>query len=314
MGLGGAARPARGWGWGGKAYLLVGALAHSGKWRGVLAESTDQPHLIDALDRVARALGGLTRPGGSTGWPPSASRSPGGSPRRSPRSPSTTGCPCDLPAAARQPQGRGGEGQPHRGATVVAHPGRRRHARAGPGAAGRLVRPARRRPAARGRGRQGHRRHDRRARAAAPAPPAPFPAICRSSARSPRRRWSPSAATATRSRPSWPGPRSRRACRLGASHLDIATAAGTVIARHPLAPAGAGVMVRDHGHVMALEHAAMAAASPAAPHRRKQRIPPGPAARAAAAALRAAAGTPPRPGEPSSTSPATPPPPTAATP
>ena len=63
-----------------------------------------------------------------------------------------------------------------------------------------------------------------------------------------------------------------------------------MIARHALAPAGAGVMVRDHGHVLALEQAAMAAASPAAPHRRKQRIPPGPAALAAADALRAAAG------------------------
>jgi transposase len=48
------------WGWGAKAYLLVGALAHSGRWRGVLAPSMDQPHLIDGLDRVVRALGGLT--------------------------------------------------------------------------------------------------------------------------------------------------------------------------------------------------------------------------------------------------------------
>ena len=79
-------------------------------------------------------------------------------------------------------------------------------------------------------------------------------------------------------------------CRLGASCLDIATTAGTVIARHALAPAGAGVMVRDHGHVLALGQAAMTAASPAAPHRRKQRIPPGPAARAAADALRTTAG------------------------
>ena len=79
-------------------------------------------------------------------------------------------------------------------------------------------------------------------------------------------------------------------CRLGADCLDIATTAGTVIARHTLAPAGAGVMVRDHGHVLALDQAAMTAASPAAPHRRKQRIPPGPAARAAAQTLRTAAG------------------------
>ena len=73
-----------------------------------------------------------------------------------------------VPAAARQPQGRGGEGQPRRGAAVLAHPGRRRHARAGPAAPGHLVRPARGRPAARDRGRQGDRGHDRRARAAAP--------------------------------------------------------------------------------------------------------------------------------------------------
>jgi hypothetical protein len=49
------------WGWGGKAFLLVGALAHSGRWRGVLAPCMDQPHLIDALDRVTHALSGLTR-------------------------------------------------------------------------------------------------------------------------------------------------------------------------------------------------------------------------------------------------------------
>jgi hypothetical protein len=35
--------------------------SHSGKWRGRLAESKDQPHTIDALDQITRALGGLTR-------------------------------------------------------------------------------------------------------------------------------------------------------------------------------------------------------------------------------------------------------------
>jgi hypothetical protein len=45
-------------------------------------------------------------------------------------------------------------------------------------------------------------------------------------------------------------------------------------------------MVRDHGHVLALETAAMAAASSAAPHRGKVRIPPGADAIAAAQALR----------------------------
>ena len=74
--------------------------------------------------------------------------------------------------------------------------------------------------------------------------------------------------------------------RLGAAGIELATSGGIVIARHHLAPAGAGATVRDTGHVLALERAAMAAFTTGAPHRRKQRIPPGPAARAAAAALR----------------------------
>jgi transposase len=52
--------PPAAWGWGGKAFLLVGALAHSGRWRGVLAESTDQPHVIDGLHRICAGLGGVT--------------------------------------------------------------------------------------------------------------------------------------------------------------------------------------------------------------------------------------------------------------
>ena len=44
-------------------------------------------------------------------------------------------------------------------------------------------------------------------------------------------------------------------------------------------------MVRDSGHVIALDTAAMATAATGRPHRRKERIPPGPAAKAAAAQL-----------------------------
>jgi len=53
--------PPAGWGWGKAAYVLIGALPHSGRWRGWLAESTDQPHLVEGLDAVTRRLGGLTR-------------------------------------------------------------------------------------------------------------------------------------------------------------------------------------------------------------------------------------------------------------
>ncbi len=52
-----------------------------------------------------------------------------------------------------------------------------------------------------------------------------------------------------------------------------------------LAADGLGVAVRDNGHVLALNAAAMATATSAHPHRRKERIPPGPAAKAAAAKL-----------------------------
>jgi hypothetical protein len=72
---------------------------------------------------------------------------------------------------------------------------------------------------------------------------------------------------------------------LGAPTIDIATTSGIVVARAHLATEGAGVMVRDHAHVTALDHAALKAFSDAPPHRRKQRIPPGAASRAAAAAL-----------------------------
>jgi hypothetical protein len=73
--------------------------------------------------------------------------------------------------------------------------------------------------------------------------------------------------------------------RIGDEFLDIATAGGIVIARHRMAADGLGVMVRDSGHVIALDTAAMATASVGRPHRRKERIPPGTAAKAAAAQL-----------------------------
>lgn len=52
--------PPPAWGLPGDAHLLVGALAHSSRWRGRLAESEDQPHLVEALDGVVRRLGGCT--------------------------------------------------------------------------------------------------------------------------------------------------------------------------------------------------------------------------------------------------------------
>ncbi len=44
-----------------RAHLLVGALSCSGKWRAVLADSEDLPHLIEALHAVSARLGGLPK-------------------------------------------------------------------------------------------------------------------------------------------------------------------------------------------------------------------------------------------------------------
>jgi transposase len=47
--------------WGGTAYVLLGTLPHSSRVRGVLAESLDQPHLVEAMDAVLRRHGGTPR-------------------------------------------------------------------------------------------------------------------------------------------------------------------------------------------------------------------------------------------------------------
>jgi len=118
-----------------------------------------------------------------------------------------------------------------------------------------------------------------------PLPPAPFPVIVTEQRTATRQalidwrgnRYSvPPELAAARVAVHW---------RLGAATIDIATAAGTVIARHRLAEPGLGVTIRDTGHVTALETIAMASAPPGRPHRRKERIPPGSVALHAAAVL-----------------------------
>ena len=285
--------PPQGWGWGKHAHLLVGALSHSGRWRAVLSESEDQPHLIDGLDRVTRALGGVSKD-----W-------------RFDRmatviSPGTGRVSASFAAVAK-----------HYGVTVRPCPPRRGNRKgvvekANHVAAQRFWRTvpddvsveaaqvsldawcarhgdARVRSTAAGKTTVGA--------LAATEPlhpaPAPFPATL-----SVERSVSAQALVAFRGNrysvpPELTGARVLVSVRLGASTVDIATTpgpatgarGGLVLACHHLAPAGAGVMVRDHGHVLALEAAAMAAATSAAPHRGKERRPPSPAARAAAATL-----------------------------
>ena len=287
--------PPEAWGWGKTAHLLVGALSHSGRWRGVLCESEEQPFLIDGLDRVARALGGLTKE-----W-------------RFDRmstvvSPNTGKVSASFAAVAK-----------HYGVAVRPCPPRRGNRKgvvekANHVAAQRFWRTlpddvtveeaqarldkwcstrgdVRLRATADGRATVGT-----LAKAEPLAPmPGPFPAVLTLT-----RVVSAQALVSFRGNrysvpPELHGATVSVSVRLGGAHLDIATEPGpgrgsplpTVIARHTLAPAGAGATVRDHGHVTALEQAALAASTGARPHRGKERRPPSPAALAHAATLRA---------------------------
>jgi transposase len=275
------------WGWGKKAFLLVGALAHSGRWRGVLAESTDQPHLIDALHRISAGLGGLTRcwrfDRMATVCHPESGR-----------------ITASFAAVAKHygvavaicPARRGNrkgvvEKANHVAAQrwwrTLADDGTVEHAQTDLDRWCALRGDTRLRPTGDGKS------SVLTLAAAEPLTPlpAPFPATVTVT-----RTASAQALVSFRGNSYSVPPELARAPvtvshRLGATHLDIATSSGIVIARHLLAAPGAGATVRDTGHVAALDHAALAAFTAAAPHRRKQRIPPGPAARAAAAALRA---------------------------
>jgi transposase len=283
-------------GYQGKAFLLVGALAHSGRWRGVLCASMEQPQLIDALHRVCAALGGLTR---VWRFDRMATVCHPGSGRVS----------ASFAAVAK-----------HYGVSVAICPPRRGNRKgvvekANHTAAQRWWRTlgddvtpeaaqasldafcatrgdARLRTLS---GRRGSVLTHATGERLAPLP-APFPAVL-----TVERKVSAQALVAYRGNsysvpPELTGSTVTVLHRLGATSIDIATTAAagrppTVLARHRLAADGAGVMVRDHGHVLALETAALAAFTTAAPHRRKQRIPPGPAARAAADHLRHSATT-----------------------
>lgn len=274
------------WGWGSKAFLLVGSLAHSGKWRAVLSPSMDQPHLVAAIDRIVRGLGGLTRV-----W-------------RFDRMATV----CD-PGSGRVTTSFAGVAK-HYGVSLAICPPRRGNRK---GVVEKVNHTAAQRwwrtladdvtveQAQASLDLFATVRGDTRPRATAdgrstvvvvaeneplrPVPAQAYPVIVAETRTASRQalvsyrgnRYSvPPELAATQVVVSHP---------VGGQFCDIATTSGIVIARHRMAADGLGVMVRDSGHVIALDAAAMATATTGRPHRRKERIPPGPAAKAAAAQL-----------------------------
>jgi transposase len=274
--------PPASWGWGRIAHLLVGSLACSGRWRAMLSPSMDQPHLVDGLDRISRGLGGVTR-----SW-------------RFDRM--ATVCHPDTGKISSSFAGVA----KHYGVQVAICPPRSGHRK---GVVEKVNHTAAQRwwrtlpdgvtveQAQVDCDRFATVRGDTRIRstadgkasvatvaAAEPLRPVPaaYPVIIFESRTVSRQALISYRGNRYSVPPELAGTTVSVTRPVGGDHLEIATTSGIVIARHRLAGDGTGVVVRDHGHVVALDHAAMAAASTARPHRRKERIPPGPAARAAA--------------------------------
>ncbi|WP_208761589.1 IS21 family transposase [Microbispora hainanensis] len=281
--------PPQGWGWPREAYLLVGSLPYSGRWRGWLSPSTDQPHLVQGLHEVCVRLGGLT-----LGWrfdrmstvydrhrdEVSATFAPVAKyygvrvdlcpPRRGQRKGSVEKS--NDYAAQRWWRTLGDEVTVERaqasldawcertGDLRVRWKNTQKMTVATFAAAEPLV----------------------------PLPRSPYPAELRVD-----RTVSPQALVCFDgnfySVP--PGHRGRQVTvtrRLDADVLDIVSAAGNTLARHRLQPRGAHAVVRADEHVAALEKTVLAAASDQrAPCRRKKRIPPSAEAQAEAERIRA---------------------------
>jgi transposase len=282
------------WGQGKTAHLLVGALSHSGAWRGALAEAEEQPYLVASLHGVCERLGGVTRRWRfdrmSTVCHPESG---------------------DLTASFA-------EVAKYYGAAVDVCPSRRGWRKgvvekANHSAAQRWwrtlpddVTPAQaqagldgwcaRHGDARRRVRDGERTTVGELAAAeplAPLPAVPFPAVIEDT-----RVVSPQALVSWHGNaysvpPGHGGQQVTVRHQLGAVTIDVVTAAGTVLARHRRAGDHAGAVVRDDGHVAALETRVLAARGQAGrPCRRKERRPPSARALAEAAAVRGQGGEP----------------------
>jgi transposase len=279
--------PPAAWGCGGAAHLLVGALSHSSRWRAVLAESEDQAHLVEAIDGVARRLGGCTKRWRfdrmSTVCDPGSGR-----------------ISASFAAVAK-----------HYGVGVDICPSRHGNRKGVVEKANHFLAqrwwrtlPEDLSPAQA----QAHldafcaRVGDARVRTRAAArttvgqlgdaeplracPDPPYPATLELT-----RVVSAQALVAFRGNfysigPGLTGARVTVRHRLGHPALEVLTAGGVVLARHHREPDGAGVIARHDQHVVALERAVLGTFSDRAPCRRKQRRPPSPAALAEAARLR----------------------------
>jgi transposase len=272
--------------WGGTAYVLLGTLPYSGRTRGVLAESLDQAHLIEAIDAVLRRLGGTARV-----WrtdrlatvivPGTGDVQPSFAPVAAYYQVSVAPCPPRrgnrkgaVEAAVRYVSGRwwrtlgevsiqAAQRSLDRFLATTGDARVRRTTDGAPTTVGALA----------------------AAEPLRPLPTAPYPAtveVVRTVAEN--------ATVAFRGNrysvpPGLTGARLTVRHRLGTATLELVSPAGGQLAVHRLAPAGAGSIVRTGEHHTALERIVLGAFTTARPCDRKANRPPGPDALAEAARL-----------------------------
>lgn len=282
--------PPAAWGWPhAEAYLLVGTLPYSGRWRGWLTGCMDQPHLIQGLHEVCARLGGLTRVWRFDRMATVFDQ------RIQDVTPSFAQVAkyYGVQVAVCRPRAANRKGAVEKANDSAAQRFWR--------TLGEDVTPEQAQTlldrwcVQRGdvRVRWVDRSKTTVASVAAsevltPLPATPFPAVLEV-----ERTVSAQALVAFEgnfySVP--PGHRGRRVLvrrQLGEQVIDIVTEAGITLARHRAEPRGAHVIARQEAHVIALEHAVLAATGDdRAPCRRKKRVPPSAQARAEAARIRA---------------------------
>jgi len=278
--------PPTSWGWGTMAHLFVGALSHSSKWRAVLAESEDQPHLVEALDGVVRRLGGCTK-----AWrfdrmatvchPASGKITATFGPVAKYYGVDVAICP-SRHGNRKGVVEKGNHSLAQRWWRTLGDDVSVAQAQVGLDEFCARVGDARRRTVVGGRTTVGALGTSEPLRT---PPQLPYPVQV-----SVERVVSAQALVAFGGNfysigPGMSGATVNVRRRLDAAVIEVVTAGGVVLARHRLEPDGAGVITRHEDHVVALEHAVLAAFSDRAPCRSKERRPPSPAALAAAARL-----------------------------
>ncbi|MEJ2865363.1 Mu transposase domain-containing protein [Actinomycetospora flava] len=283
--------PPRSWGLGREAHLLVGSLAHSGQWRAVLAESEDFAHLVEALDRVTRKLGGLTRCWRFDRMATVYSRTSGGVSATFAQVAKHYGVAVDLcPARHGNRKGvveKANHSAAQRWWRTLADEATVADAQRGLDAL--CIRLD-------GRARRRNGQKSTVGELAAGEGLRAAPALAYPAELAVARTVSAQALVAFRGNrysvpPGMPGAQVVVRHRLGAGQIRIATASGATVAVHERAPNGCGAVVRDEGHVRALEAKVLQAFTDSPRCRTKTRRPAGQAARDEAARLRGAPAT-----------------------